>query len=189
MIAVTMDPARATVADAELRTMKNLVDPKPASEPKPTNLMGRDAQNNAMLTIIQAVAGEFRMDARSLRRGRSHSPKMVRPRHLAMLLIRDTVMPQPSHPQIGRFFAKHHTTVLHAIQKMRLALERDPKLEAIAHRVKNGTAALPVDYFDRRVSRLKAEIAKVTAEWVERLNYIEERERARRAEDGEGGMK
>lgn len=94
-----------------------------------------------------------------------------------MMLMRDLVYPKPSYPQVGKFFhGMHHTTVLHSIRKMRLAVVYDPKLQEIADRVRGGKPESQVDYFDRKIAHLKADITRRSDDWQDRLlDLMEER--------------
>jgi chromosomal replication initiator protein len=51
-----------------------------------------------------------------------------------MYLIKD--LTHSSLPEIGRVFAgKHHTTVLHSIQKIEKLRQKDPDLNRLIHKV------------------------------------------------------
>jgi len=51
-----------------------------------------------------------------------------------MYLIKD--LTQSSLPEIGRMFGgKHHTTVLHSVQKIEALRQRDPDLNRLIHSV------------------------------------------------------
>lgn len=51
-----------------------------------------------------------------------------RPRMMAMYLCRKHTL--KSYPAIGRAFAKDHTTVMHAIQRMPVLMEKHPEFKA-----------------------------------------------------------
>jgi chromosomal replication initiator protein len=60
----------------------------------------------------------------------------VGPRQVAMYLVKE--LTPASLPEIGRAFGgKHHTTVIHSIEKIRLALPGDPELNKLIHSVKD----------------------------------------------------
>ncbi len=51
-----------------------------------------------------------------------------------MYLIKD--LTQSSLPEIGRMFGgKHHTTVLHSVQKIERLRQKDPDLNRLIHKV------------------------------------------------------
>lgn len=54
--------------------------------------------------------------------------RISRVRHSAMLRIRDEIVMRnglpPSYPLMGRWFNRHHTSVLDGVRKARLAQER-----------------------------------------------------------------
>ncbi|MBI3680328.1 MAG: chromosomal replication initiator protein DnaA, partial [Acidobacteria bacterium] len=52
------------------------------------------------------------------------------PRQIAMYLVKD--LTQASLPEIGRAFGgKHHTTVLHAVQKIERIRQKEPDLNKL----------------------------------------------------------
>ncbi len=67
--------------------------------------------------IVNAVCRECGIKKSSLL-GRAKSDYYVRPRQLAMLVIRE-LLPQASAPDIGRIFGRDHTTILHGIKRAR----------------------------------------------------------------------
>lgn len=84
--------------------------------------------------ICRAVAREFALPVSALRsRRRSHA--LVLPRQCAMWLCRDLC--HASYPQIGRFFARQHSSVLHAVRLFESRLENDPALRHRLARVKS----------------------------------------------------
>src|SRR6516225_7025295 len=76
--------------------------------------------------IVQTiVAGQFGLSRAQLL-GRRRLPHIVLARHIAMLLCLD-VLPGASLPQVGRWFRRDHTTVLHARETMRRKIAVDPE--------------------------------------------------------------
>jgi chromosomal replication initiator protein len=73
--------------------------------------------------IVDIVAGHFGVTGAQLR-GRRRLPRFVLPRHLAMLLCIE--MLQASLPQVGHWFGRDHTSVLHARDVMgrKIAVDR-----------------------------------------------------------------
>ena len=83
--------------------------------------------------IQQVVADEFRMRVADLK-ARNNSKTVVVPRQLAMFLCRELV--GASLPEIGRAFGgKHHTTVLHSVEKIREGRKSDRDLNRILNKL------------------------------------------------------
>jgi chromosomal replication initiator protein len=82
-------------------------------------------------TIQKAVAERFQIRQGQLKE-RSNMKKVVYPRQVAMYLVKE--LTSASLPEIGRAFGgKHHTTVIHAINKIALARQSDPDLNRMLH--------------------------------------------------------
>jgi len=78
-----------------------------------------------MTDVLRVVADYFGVPVESLKSsGRSRD--VVVPRQVAMYLIRD--LTSHSLPEVGQFFGRDHSTVLHATQKVGEQLGRDPEL-------------------------------------------------------------
>ena len=60
--------------------------------------------------------------------GSAKTKDVVVPRQVAMYLIRE--MTDLSFPEIGRFMGRDHTTVLHAINKTQVQIEKDESFSA-----------------------------------------------------------
>ncbi len=83
--------------------------------------------------IQKAVADEFRLRIADLKL-RNNSKKIVHPRQIAMFLSQE--LAGASLPEIGRAFGgKHHTTVLHSIEKIREERKRDKELSNMIHQL------------------------------------------------------
>ena len=83
--------------------------------------------------IMQLVAREFALSPDQLRE-KSNTQTIAYPRQIAMYLCK-TVLTM-SLPEIGRAFGgKHHTTVLHSINKIGKLRRDDTKLDALLHRL------------------------------------------------------
>lgn len=78
-----------------------------------------------MADVLRAVADYFSVPLESLR-GSGRVREVVVPRQIAMYLIRD--LTGHSLPEVGVFFGRDHSTVLHATQKVSEQLGRDPEL-------------------------------------------------------------
>jgi chromosomal replication initiator protein len=67
-------------------------------------------------SILRAVAERFNL-APAQMKVKSNSPQIAYPRQIAMYLCKE--LTNASLPEIGRFFGgKHHTTVIHSVQKI-----------------------------------------------------------------------
>jgi chromosomal replication initiator protein len=79
--------------------------------------------------ILQVVADEFRLRPADLKT-RDNSRKVVHPRQVAMYLCRE--LASASLPEIGRAFGgKHHTTVLHSIDKVQKQKQSSKELNRL----------------------------------------------------------
>jgi chromosomal replication initiator protein len=84
-----------------------------------------------METIVKAVAERYSLQPSQLKQ-KTNARNISRPRQLAMYLIKE--LTQSSLPEIGRAFGgKHHTTVLHSIQKIEELRQKDPDLNRMIH--------------------------------------------------------
>lgn len=80
------------------------------------NLMKQRAARVPLLDIAHAVAATYGIDMAELR-GESRKARFAHPRQVAMFLMRE--LTALSLPAIGSFFARDHTTVLHACRIVR----------------------------------------------------------------------
>jgi chromosomal replication initiator protein len=82
-------------------------------------------------SIQKAVADRFQIKQSQLRE-KSNTRKIVYPRQVAMYLVKE--LTDASLPEIGRAFGgKHHTTVIHSIQKIEQERQVNPDLNRILH--------------------------------------------------------
>ena len=85
----------------------------------------------SMDSILRAVAEKFNMQPPQLKQ-KSNSRQIAYPRQIAMYLMKD--LTQASLPEIGRVFGgKHHTTVLHSVQKIERLRQTDTDLNRLIH--------------------------------------------------------
>lgn len=83
--------------------------------------------------ILRAVADEYGLQPSHLKQ-RTNAHHISFPRQIAMYLAKD--LTQASLPEIGRAFGgKHHTTVLHSIQKIDDLRHKDPELNTRIHKI------------------------------------------------------
>jgi chromosomal replication initiator protein len=82
-------------------------------------------------SIQKAVAERFGLKLSELKQ-KSNTKKIVYPRQIAMYLVKE--MTSASLPEIGRAFGgKHHTTVLHSVDKIERLKQTDPDLNRTLH--------------------------------------------------------
>jgi len=82
-------------------------------------------------SIQKAVAERFQIKPAQLKE-KSNTPKVVYPRQVAMYLVKE--LTSASLPEIGRVFGnKHHTTVIHSINKIERLRNIDPDLNRMLH--------------------------------------------------------
>jgi chromosomal replication initiator protein len=82
-------------------------------------------------SIIRAVAERFGMQPAQLKQ-KSNERKITYPRQIAMYLAKELTL--ASLPEIGRAFAgKHHTTVLHSVQKIDQLRHKNQDLNNLIH--------------------------------------------------------
>ncbi|MGH9581553.1 MAG: helix-turn-helix domain-containing protein [Bryobacteraceae bacterium] len=81
--------------------------------------------------MLRAVAEKFSMPPAQLKQ-KSNTRQIAYPRQIAMYLVKD--LTHASLPEIGRYFGgKHHTTVLHSIQKIEDLRHKDDDLNSLLH--------------------------------------------------------
>ncbi|HYL78701.1 MAG TPA: chromosomal replication initiator protein DnaA [Bryobacteraceae bacterium] len=82
-------------------------------------------------SIIKSVAERFTLQPAQLKQ-KTNERKIAYPRQIAMYLAKE--LTPASLPEIGRAFSgKHHTTVLHSIQKIDRLRQHDPDLNSLIH--------------------------------------------------------
>jgi chromosomal replication initiator protein len=82
-------------------------------------------------SIQKAVAERFQIKQSQLKE-KSNTKKVVYPRQVAMYLVKE--LTDASLPEIGRAFGgKHHTTVIHSINKIDGTRHNDPELNRLLH--------------------------------------------------------
>ena len=81
---------------------------------------------------IQKAVGERFQIKQSQLKEKSNTKKVVYPRQVAMYLVKE--LTDASLPEIGRAFGgKHHTTVIHSINKIEQQRHSDPELNRLLH--------------------------------------------------------
>ncbi|HEX4168326.1 MAG TPA: chromosomal replication initiator protein DnaA [Bryobacteraceae bacterium] len=84
-------------------------------------------------SILRAVAERFSLQPAQLKM-KSNTRQIAYPRQVAMYLVKD--LTHASLPEIGRYFGgKHHTTVLHSVQKIEALRQRDEDLNNLLQKL------------------------------------------------------
>lgn len=92
----------------------------------PTSFESKDKRPPEIKTIQRIVGRHFLISVADILAER-RTKDVVRPRQIAMYLCKELTM--RSLPEIGRRFGgRDHTTVLHAVRKIAIAIGRDPLL-------------------------------------------------------------
>jgi len=82
-----------------------------------------------MDAVLRAVADRFQLQPAQLKQ-KTNAQQIAYPRQIAMYLIKE--LTHSSLPEIGRMFGgKHHTTVLHSVQKIDKLRQRDADLKQV----------------------------------------------------------
>ncbi len=113
-----------------LKALSRLFDQQPTVAFARQHLQGVLSQENRSLSpeeIIQLVADFYNVKVSDLK-GKRRLKRIVRPRHVAMWLVRKHT--ELSFPEMGRVFGRDHATVQHACKKIRNELERDADLRS-----------------------------------------------------------
>jgi chromosomal replication initiator protein len=80
-------------------------------------------------SILRKVAERFNLQPAQLKM-KSNTRQIAYPRQVAMYLVKE--LTHASLPEIGRYFGgKHHTTVLHSVQKIDELRQRDESLNSL----------------------------------------------------------
>jgi chromosomal replication initiator protein len=95
------------------------------------NLVNVQERRVTIDAIQKAVAERFQIRQSQLKE-KSNTQKVVYPRQVAMYLAKE--LTGSSLPEIGRAFGgKHHTTVIHSVQKIERMRQTDPELNRLLH--------------------------------------------------------
>jgi chromosomal replication initiator protein len=95
------------------------------------NLLHAQERRVTIDAIQKAVADKFAIKQSQLKE-KSNAKAVVFPRQVAMYLVKE--LTAASLPEIGRAFGgKHHTTVMHSVEKITKQKQSDPDLNRILH--------------------------------------------------------
>jgi len=93
------------------------------------DLLRKQDRRISIDSIQKGVAEKFQIKPPQLKE-KSNRKEVVLPRQVAMYLVKE--LTQASLPEIGRAFGgKHHTTVIHSINKIALERTSDPDLNKL----------------------------------------------------------
>lgn len=113
---VSSSPVTLQMAKEALRSVQALSEPK-----------------RSIPAIQRAVAEEFGLKPEQLRE-KNNARAVAYPRQIAMYVCKEAF--GASLPEIGKAFGgKHHTTVLHAVNKIEKAREQDSELNELIHKL------------------------------------------------------
>ena len=97
------------------------------------HLNGSPERKITVESILRAVAERFSLQPAQLKI-KSNTRQIAYPRQIAMYLVKE--LTHASLPEIGRYFGgKHHTTVLHSVQKIDDLRQRDEDLNNVLQRL------------------------------------------------------
>ena len=97
------------------------------------HLTGGQEKRITIESVVKAVAEKFNLQSSQLKQ-KTNEHKIAYPRQIAMYLIKE--LTAASLPEIGRWFSgKHHTTVLHSVQKIDKLRQKDTDLNNLLHRL------------------------------------------------------
>lgn len=97
------------------------------------NIIEEESTGVSIETIQKVVAQQYRLKVSDLK-SKNNSRSIAMPRQVAMYLCKS--MTKSSLPEIGREFGgKHHTTVLHSINKITAMIEHDPDFHRLINKL------------------------------------------------------
>jgi chromosomal replication initiator protein len=95
------------------------------------HLIGTSERRITMDSVLRAVAERFALQPAQIKQ-KSNARQIAYPRQITMYLIKE--LTHASLPEIGRMFGgKHHTTVLHSVQKIDKLRQKDAELNRLIH--------------------------------------------------------
>ncbi|MFK7602837.1 chromosomal replication initiator protein DnaA [Deinococcus sp. SM5_A1] len=98
-----------------------------------------------MIDVLRQVAAHYNMPPDVIR-GAGRVREVVVPRQVAQYLIRD--LTDHSLPEIGQFFGKDHSTIMHGINKVTEQLGKDQEVTASVELLRRKMQGLDEDDFD-----------------------------------------
>ncbi|GGR72886.1 chromosomal replication initiator protein DnaA [Deinococcus seoulensis] len=98
-----------------------------------------------MMDVLKQVAAHYNMPPDVIR-GSGRVREVVLPRQVAQYLIRE--LTDHSLPEIGQFFGRDHSTVMHAISKVTEQVGREPEITAAVETLRRKMQGLEDDEYD-----------------------------------------
>lgn len=129
---------KAIAAKALQRAQEQLEAWKSAQRAFALNLGNTPPSRLTMNHVVAEVCIRYQIQEADLCSKRRHAA-VVMPRQIAMYLCKAITL--RSLPEIGRRFGKDHTTVLHAVRKIRILVENYPHLAAEIEDIKKTLGA------------------------------------------------
>lgn len=97
------------------------------------HLLQNQERRVSIESVMRAAAEKFSVQVSQLKQ-KGNAQTIVYPRQVAMYLVKE--LTTASLPEIGRAFGgKHHTTVMHSIQKIEQLRQRDVDLNKLIHSI------------------------------------------------------
>jgi chromosomal replication initiator protein len=97
------------------------------------HLLEKQERRISIDSIMKAVAEKYAIKPAQLRE-KSNRKEIVVPRQVAMFITKE--LTQASLPEIGRAFGgKHHTTVIHSVDKIAKERQQNPDLNKLIHSI------------------------------------------------------
>lgn len=101
------------------------------------------SRRSSMAEILRLVCEEYELSEIELMAHRRHK-KTCLARQVAMYLAKKSC--HHSYPQIGRFFERDHTTVLHAVNITEVRIERDHEFQRRVYSLRSRLAYVPLTH-------------------------------------------
>lgn len=99
-----------------------------------SNVFAPQEKSIEMKDVVKIVAAHYKLTTEVIC-GSGRSRDVVLPRQIAQYLIRD--LTDHSLPEIGQFFGRDHSTVMHAINKVAAKIKKDSELSEVVMSFKN----------------------------------------------------
>jgi chromosomal replication initiator protein len=111
-------------------SLNNVPFSRPVAAKALSNVFAPQEVKVEMADVLRAVAAQYNIPPEAIR-GSGRVREVVTPRQVAMYLIRE--LTGHSLPEIGSFFLRDHSTVMHAITRVNEQLGKDSEMtEAVA---------------------------------------------------------
>lgn len=91
-----------------------------------------------VMDIVRLVADAYRVSQCEIQASRK-TKRLAHARQVAMYLCRE--LSGESYPEIGRAMRRHHSTVIHGVQKIRRLVAEDPGVELEVYELRRSILA------------------------------------------------